>query len=113
MKSFAQALDLKDDPEVIAEYERYHREVWPEVLASLKEIGIIRMEIFRSGNHLFMYCTAPDDFDPKRDFQAYTSTTRAKDWNDLMMTFQQKVPEADADDWWAPMSLAFDSEWFE
>ena len=25
MKSFAQALDLKDDPAIIAEYEEYHR----------------------------------------------------------------------------------------
>ena len=113
MKSFAQVLDLKDDPEVIATYERYHREVWPEVLEALKGIGIIRMEIFRSGNHLFMYCTAHDDFDPRRDFQSYTASPRAEEWNNLMMTFQQKVPEAEADDWWAPMSLAFDSDWFE
>lgn len=113
MKSFAQVLDLKDDPEVIETYERYHREVWPEVLDALKGIGIIRMEIFRSGNHLFMYCTAPDDFDPRRDFQSYTASPRAAEWNDLMMTFQQKVPEAGAEDWWAPMSLAFDSEWFD
>ena len=113
MKSFAQVLDLKDDPEVIETYESYHREVWPEVLEALKGIGIIRMEIFRSGNHLFMYCTAPDDFDPGRDFQSYTASPRAKEWNDLMMTYQQKVPEAGTDDWWAPMSLAFDSEWFD
>jgi len=71
------------------------------------------MEIFRSGNHLFMYCTVPDDFDPRRDFQSYTASKRAEEWNDLMSTFQQKVPEAEADDWWAPMSLAFDSEWFD
>ena len=113
MKSFAQVLDLKDDPEIIAEYEEYHRNVWPEVLEALKGIGVERMEIFRSGNHLFMYCTAPDDFDPRRDFQSYTSSKRAKEWNDLMMTYQEKVPEASPDDWWAPMTLAFDSKWFE
>lgn len=113
MKSFAQALDLKNDPKIIAEYEEYHRNVWPEVLKALKGIGIERMEIFRIGNHLFMYCIAPDDFDPSRDFQNYTSTKRAEEWNDLMMTYQQKVPEAGPDDWWTPMSLAFDSEWFE
>lgn len=113
MKSFAQALDLKDDPEIIAKYEEYHRNVWPEVLEALKGIGIERMEIFRIGNHLFMYCTAPDDFDPQRDFQSYTASEGAQRWNDLMMTFQQKVPEAKPEDWWAPMTLAFDSRWFE
>ena len=111
-KSIAQVLDLKNDPEVIAKYEEYHRNVWPEVLDSLENIGIERMEIFRSGHHLFMYCTVPDDFDPKSDFQNYASSERAAEWNDLMSTYQQKVEEADEGDWWHPMSLAFDSEWF-
>ena len=113
MKSFAQVLDLKDDPETIARYEEYHRNVWPEVIAALKEIGIERMEIFRSGNHLFMYCAALDSFDPERDFQGYTeSSEKANEWNDLMSKFQQKVAEAGPDDWWASATLVFDSEWF-
>ena len=113
MKSFGQVLDLKDDPEIIAKYEEYHRKVWPEVIESLKGIGIQRMEIFRVGTHLFMYYTAPDDFDPARDFQAYTEhAPRANEWNDLMSTYQQKVPEAGPDDWWAAGKLVFDSDWF-
>ena len=111
-KSIAQVLDLKNDPEIIAKYEEYHRNVWPEVIDALKGIGIERMEIFRSGNHLFMYCTVPDEFDPRRDFQGYAESKRAEEWNDLMSTFQQKVPEATETDWWCPMSLAFDSQWF-
>ena len=110
-KSIAQVLDLKDDPAIIAEYEKYHLNVWPEVLEALRGIGIERMEIFRSGNHLFMYCTVPDDFDARRDFQSYTASKRAEEWNDLMSTYQQKVPQAAEDDWWSPMNLAFDSEW--
>ena len=112
-KSIAQVLDLKDDPEIIAKYEEYHRNVWPEVIDALTGIGIERMEIFRSGNHLFMYCTVPDEFDPHRDFQSYTDSKRAEEWNDLMSTFQQKVSEATESDWWCPMSLAFDSQWFD
>ena len=111
-KSIAQVLDLKTHPEIIAKYEDYHRNVWPEVIDALKGIGIERMEIFRSGNHLFMYCTVPDEFDPRRDFQGYAESKRAEEWNDLMSTFQQKVPEATETDWWCPMSLAFDSQWF-
>jgi len=112
MKSYAQALDLKSDPAIIAKYKEYHRNVWPEVKQSLREIGIESMEIFLLGNHLFMYYTAGDDFDPQRDFQAYTEKSpRAKEWNDLMSTFQQKVPEASPADWWAPMELVFDLRW--
>lgn len=113
MKSFAQVLDLKNDPEIIAKYEDYHRNAWPEVLEALTDIGIERMEIFRVGNHLFMYYTAPDDFEPARDFQRYTERApRAAEWNALMATFQKKVPEAGPDDWWTPGKRVFDTQWF-
>ncbi len=111
MKSYAQALDLKDDPETIEKYREYHRAVWPEVLESLRSIGISKMEIFLLGTHLFMYYEAPDDFVPERDFQAYTEANpRAEEWNDLMMAFQARVPEAGPDDWWTPMEKVFDLE---
>ena len=44
MKTFAVALDLKDDPQLIAEYENYHQNVWPEMLESIKYSGIQNME---------------------------------------------------------------------
>ena len=47
MKRYALALDLKEDPALIAEYEAMHRKVWPEILASIKDAGIGKMEIFR------------------------------------------------------------------
>ncbi len=112
MKSYAQVLDLKDDPEKIAKYKENHRAVWPEVLESLRSIGLEKMEIFLIGTHLFMYYTAPDDFVPERDFQAYTDANpRAEEWNDLMSTFQTRVPEAGANDWWTPMEKVFDLDW--
>lgn len=113
MKSIAQVLDLKNDRKTIELYEKYHREVWPEVLKDLRENGILRMEIFRSGNHLFMYCQVPDDFDPRRDFQKYTKSRKSVEWNELMMTFQQKVPEAGPNEWWSEAKCVFDTEWFK
>ena len=112
-KSIAQVLDLKDDPKIIAEYEEYHRNVWPEVLEALKGIGIERMEIFRSGNHLFMYLTVPDDFELGRDFKSYEGTKRNEEWQQIMSSFMQKVPEANDSELWHVATLAFDSEWFK
>ncbi len=49
MKRFCMALDLKDDPGLIKEYEEYHANVWPEIKKSITDAGIINMEIYRMG----------------------------------------------------------------
>jgi hypothetical protein len=41
------ALDLKDDPDLIAEYERHHERIWPEIDRSIRASGILGMEIGR------------------------------------------------------------------
>ena len=46
MKSYAMALDLRDDAEVIERYVEYHGAVWDEVLDGLKSIGISKMMLF-------------------------------------------------------------------
>ena len=112
MKSFALTLDLKDDPELIAQYKARHRAVWPEVTAGLRGIGIKRMKIFLLGRRMFMYIEAPDDFDPARDFAGYMDNPRAKEWDDMMREFQERVPEAAGDEWWASMEEVFDIDWF-
>ena len=47
MKRYCLTLDLKNDPKLIAEYDHHHKQVWPEVLHSIKKSGIQSMEIFR------------------------------------------------------------------
>ena len=113
MKSLAMTLDLVDDPEVIAKYKAYHREVWPEVISGLRSIGVARMKIFLLGTRMFMYLEVPDDFDPADDFQSYAdSSPRAKEWDELMRNFQSQVPEARDGEWWAGMEEVFDIDWF-
>ena len=113
MKSFAMALDLRDDPEVIAEYKRYHREVWPEVISGLRSVGILKMKIFLKGTRMFMYVETEDSFDPATDFQAYTEASpRARELDELMRGFQVQVPGAKEGVWWASMEEAFDIDWF-
>ena len=40
MKRYYLALDLKDDPALISEYEKYHEKIWPEIEKSIKDSGI-------------------------------------------------------------------------
>lgn len=109
MQAFAQTLDLVDDPERIAEYDAYHAEVWPEVVAGLKSIGINRMQLYRTGTRLFMYCEAGEEFDPERDYQTYATDPRCREWDQLMRGYQQRIPTAgDTGEWWTPMELIFE-----
>lgn len=110
MKSFAQTLDPKDDPDLIRAYRDYHRRVWPEVVADLRAIGITRMKIFLLGTRLFMYYEAPDGFDPARDYQRYAASPRCAEWDRLMRMFQRTAPGAKVEEWWAAMEQVFDLE---
>ena len=47
-------LDLKDDPKLIEAYEAHHRNVWPEVIAHIRDCGIEDMKIYRRSNRLVM-----------------------------------------------------------
>lgn len=107
MISFAMTLNLKDDPETIHRYVECHRQVWPEVQASLRSIGLQNMRIFLKGRRLFMYGEAMDGFEPSRDFASYLRDDKTKEWDALMRTFQEPVPEAAAGEWWSPMEEVF------
>ena len=41
-------------------YEKYHRAVWPEVLAEIRRAGISKYVIFRDGLDLFHYIECED-----------------------------------------------------
>lgn len=107
-KSYAMALDLKDDPTLIEEYVGYHKAVWPKVLDSLRDLKVEKMKIFLLGRRLFMYLEVPDDFDFPDDLSRYTDVPRAKEWDEFMRSFQEKVPGAKASEWWAQMKQVWD-----
>ena len=111
MRTYGLTLLLKDDAEVIERYKRYHREAWPEVIARLKEVGITEMKIYLLGSRLFMYMEAVDGFDPDRDFPRLDELPRYREWNELMSSMQERVPEAKGGEWWASMELVFDLSW--
>ena len=111
MKSYGLTLCLQDDPEKIDRYIEHHREVWPGVIARMREVGILEMKIFVRGTRMFMYVETGDDFEPRRDFPRINEDPVSREWNELMATLQQRAPEADPDEWWAPMKLVFDTSW--
>src|SRR6185436_3561678 len=107
------AVDLKGDPAAIQAYRQHHREVWPEVLASLRQSGIRRMDIYLLGRRLVMILeTADQDF--RRCFAAHVaSSPRVAEWEALMQSMQAAPPGGAPGDWWTPMELVFSLEWAE
>ena len=103
------ALDLKDDPALIAEYERWHQpgNIWPEIVDSLRAAGIRDMEIFRAGNRLFMLMEVDDDFSPAVRAAADAADPRVQAWEALMWKFQQPLPFAQPGEKWVAMTPIF------
>lgn len=107
MKRYCLALDLKDDPILIAEYEAYHRNVWPEILASIKDSGITSMEIYRTGNRLMMIMETKDDFSFEEKAKMDQQNSIVQKWETLMWKYQQALPNANPGEKWKLMDLIF------
>jgi L-rhamnose mutarotase len=102
------ALDLKDDPALIAEYERHHRDVWPEVLAHLRGHGVRELEIFRLGTRLVMLMDTDDAvFDANGMAAAERDDPRIAEWEALMWRFQQATPWTPEGAKWTSMQSIF------
>ena len=101
------ALDLKNDPVLIAEYERYHEAVWPELLQSMRDAGITNMEIYRVENRLVLLMDTAEDFslERKADIDAANPTVQA--WETLMWRYQQALPSAQPGQKWVIMEKIF------
>ncbi|HEX4807894.1 MAG TPA: L-rhamnose mutarotase [Bryobacteraceae bacterium] len=56
------AFKLRIKPDAVDEYDRHHQQVWPELIAKLKEVGISDYSIFRRDQELFL-CLRVDDFE--------------------------------------------------
>lgn len=100
MKRYCLALDLKDDPVLIAEYEKYHEEIWPEIKESIKSSGILDMEIYRIGNRLFMIMETEDSFSFEAKNEADNNNPKVQEWETLMWKFQQALPGAKPGEKW-------------
>ncbi len=102
------ALDLKDDPALIAQYEAHHRAVWPEVLAHLRDHGVRELEIFRLGTRMVMVMDTDDAvFDAARMAAAESGDPRLQAWEELMWKFQAATPWTPDGAKWTPMQCLF------
>lgn len=110
MIRYCLALDLKDDPALIAEYEEYHRNVWPEILKSIRDAGIERMEIYRTGNRLFMIMEVSTTFSFEKKATADAASDIVQQWEKLMWKYQQALPGSKPGEKWVLMEKIFETQ---
>jgi L-rhamnose mutarotase len=99
-KTYYLALDLKQDLEGIKAYEKYHQEVWPEILESLWQSGILSCEIFRVENRLFMVLVTQVDFSFNQKASLDANNPKVQEWENLMWQYQQVIPNSKPGEKW-------------
>ena len=107
MKRYCFALDLIDDEKLIKEYEDYHTNVWPEIIAGIRESGIQNMEIYRVGNRMFMIMEVNDDFSFEKKAIIDAKYPQNEKWEQLMWNYQQALPMAKSGEKWLLMEKIF------
>ena len=108
MKTYCLALDLVNDPALINQYEQYHKKIWPEITASIKDSGINEMRIYRVANRLMMIIQANEDFSFEEKAKEDESNPHVKKWEALMWDYQQSIPGSKPGEKWRLMELIFD-----
>jgi len=108
MNNYCFTLDLIDDPALIEEYEAWHRNVWPEVMANIRAAGIEAMEIYRYGNRLMMIIQVNTEYSAERKNELDLANEKVQEWEQLMWTYQKPVPGAKPGEKWVQMKKIFE-----
>lgn len=109
-RRYCLTLDLKDDPAIIVEYKRYHEKIWPEISRSIKDSGIVDMEIYLLGTRMFMVMEVNESFSFAAKNRADQLNPTVQEWEKLMWTFQKSLPEAKPGEKWLLMERVFKLE---
>ena len=107
MKRYCLALDLVNDEKLIKAYEDYHKQVWPEIIQSIKESGILDMQIYRIGNRMFMIMEVDDSFSFEKKTAVDAKYPENEKWEELMWKYQQALPMAKSGEKWMLMKKVF------
>ena len=103
-------LDLKNDPDLIARYKDHHKQVWPEIVESIKDSGVEEMDIYLLGTRLLMVLEVNESFSFEKKARLDEENAKVREWEQLMSRFQQQLPEAKPGQKWVVMEQIFKLE---
>ena len=107
MKRYGQVIGV--DPQKLAEYKRYHANVWPEVLAKIHECNMRNYSIYQKDDLLFAYFEYHgDDYDA--DMAKIAADPKTQEWWDIMEPMQRPLETRKKGEWWAAMEEVFHTD---
>ncbi len=109
VKRFCQTLRLKDHPELIERYRQLHskEQSWKEIRDGIRQVGILEMEIYISGNTLMMIVETPLDFNWKEAMERLATLPRQQEWEELVAEYQNCDANATSAEKWQLMERMF------
>ncbi|QTE22593.1 L-rhamnose mutarotase [Polaribacter cellanae] len=110
LKKYCLALDLVNDPKLIAEYKKYHEQIWPEITISIKDAGIENMDIYCIENRLFMIMEVNNSFSFEKKAMMDAKNPKVQEWETLMWNYQQDLPTSKPNEKWRLMEHIFQLE---
>lgn len=108
MKRYCLTLDLRPDAGLIQEYVDWHQAVWPEIKQSIRDAGVLDMQIYLLENRLFMIMDAEDNFTFERKAEMDRENPRVLEWEQLMSRYQDVKPGCDPVKRWRLMDKVFE-----
>ena len=112
MKRYGTVIGIRDD--MIDEYKKLHRVVWPDVLRMIKKCNIHNYSIYLrkldAGKcYLFSYFEyTGNDF--KVDMAKMTADPITQEWWKLCSPCQIPLEDREEEEWWASMKEVFHCE---
>jgi L-rhamnose mutarotase len=107
-RRYCLTLDLKDDPALIAEYQRQHQKIWPEITKSIRDAGIEDLSIYLLGTRMFMIMDVDEAFSFESIARADAADPKVREWEEFMWKFQQALPQAKPGEKWLLMERIYD-----
>ena len=107
LQKYCFTLQLKNEETLLAEYDQHHTAVWPEVIESFREAGILHIEMYRTGTSVVMIFEVDEQFTFEKKDAIDRSNPVIQQWENLMSSYQQSVPGTLAGEKWKLMKKIF------
>jgi L-rhamnose mutarotase len=107
MQRHGQLIGVK--PDKFDEYERWHANVWPEILGMIRQCNIRNYSIYHKDGLLFAYFEyVGEDF--AADMAKMAADPKTREWWAIQGPLQSPLPTRREHEWWAEMEEVFHTD---